>query len=157
MVLLFVVWLSTRRDVHSAPPIATMSSDSDKEVEEEEGVEEEDEDNFPHLSSGSSTGEENGNLFTFPSIQILPEFHCKKHFLYEFFLFARIIRGETQLCQFLHQRTSQGKIVLILNSMSPDQRRPLNIAALSHFLSVLRAVQRVRAQARGRGAAGPGG
>ncbi|XP_017555318.1 mitogen-activated protein kinase-binding protein 1 isoform X2 [Pygocentrus nattereri] len=53
--------VSTRRDVHSAPPIATMSSDSDKEAEEEEGIEEEDEDNFPHLSSGSSTGEENGS------------------------------------------------------------------------------------------------
>lgn len=57
--------LSTRRDVHSAPAIGTMSSDSDKEPEEEEGIEEEDEYNFPHLSSGSSTGEETGNLFDF--------------------------------------------------------------------------------------------
>lgn len=40
-----------------------MSSDSDKEPEEEEGIEEEDEYNFPHLSSGSSTGEETGNFF----------------------------------------------------------------------------------------------
>ncbi|KAI4882938.1 hypothetical protein NFI96_015614 [Prochilodus magdalenae] len=59
MVLLFV--LSTRKDVQSVPRTATMSSDSDKEAEEEEGIEEEDEDNFPHLSSGSSTGEENGS------------------------------------------------------------------------------------------------
>ncbi|XP_072545475.1 mitogen-activated protein kinase-binding protein 1 isoform X2 [Salminus brasiliensis] len=52
--------ISTRREVCSAPAIGTMSSDSDKEAEEEEGIEEEDEDNFAHLSSGSSTGEENG-------------------------------------------------------------------------------------------------
>lgn len=37
-----------------------MSSDSDKDVEEEEGIEDEDE-MFPHMSSGSSTGEETGN------------------------------------------------------------------------------------------------
>ncbi|XP_022528685.2 mitogen-activated protein kinase-binding protein 1 isoform X1 [Astyanax mexicanus] len=49
-----------RKEVYSAPAIGTMSSDSDKEAEEEEGIEEEDEDNFVHLSSGSSTGEENG-------------------------------------------------------------------------------------------------
>ncbi|MCJ8736812.1 hypothetical protein PDJAM_G00016700 [Pangasius djambal] len=53
--------VSTRREVHSAPPIGTMSSDSDKEPEEEDGIEEEDECNFPHLSSGSSTGEETGS------------------------------------------------------------------------------------------------
>ncbi|XP_058255005.1 mitogen-activated protein kinase-binding protein 1 isoform X2 [Hemibagrus wyckioides] len=53
--------VSTRRDVHSAPAIGTMSSDSDKEPEEEEVIEEEDEYNFPHLSSGSSTGEETGS------------------------------------------------------------------------------------------------
>ncbi|KAF4084126.1 hypothetical protein AMELA_G00125290 [Ameiurus melas] len=53
--------VSTRREVHSAPAIGTMSSDSDKEPEEEEGIEEEDEYNFPHLSSGSSTGEETGS------------------------------------------------------------------------------------------------
>ncbi len=38
-----------------------MSSDSDKDVEEEEGIEEEDE-MFPHLSSGSSGGEDTGNV-----------------------------------------------------------------------------------------------
>lgn len=51
--------LSTRREVHSAP---AMYSDSDKEPEEEEGIEEEYEYNFPHLSSGSSTGEETGKF-----------------------------------------------------------------------------------------------
>lgn len=49
--------------MHSAPAIGTMSSDSDKEPEEEECIEEEDENNFPRLSSGSSTGEETGNSF----------------------------------------------------------------------------------------------
>ncbi|XP_057199501.1 mitogen-activated protein kinase-binding protein 1 isoform X2 [Triplophysa rosa] len=49
--------VSTRRDVHSAPVIGTMSSDSDKDVEEEEGIEEEDE-MFPQLSS---SGEETGS------------------------------------------------------------------------------------------------
>lgn len=49
--------------MHSAPAVGTMSSESDKEPEEEEGIEEEDEYAFPHLSSGSSTGEETGNLF----------------------------------------------------------------------------------------------
>ncbi|XP_062864086.1 mitogen-activated protein kinase-binding protein 1 [Trichomycterus rosablanca] len=48
---------SPRKEVHSAPAVGTIFSDSDKEVEEEEGIEEEDE--FPHPSSGSSTGEEN--------------------------------------------------------------------------------------------------
>ncbi|KAK3537221.1 hypothetical protein QTP70_003379 [Hemibagrus guttatus] len=57
--------VSIKKDVHSAPAIGTMSSDSDKEPEEEEGIEEEDEYNFPHLSSDSSTGEETGNLFDF--------------------------------------------------------------------------------------------
>ncbi|XP_073784304.1 mitogen-activated protein kinase-binding protein 1 isoform X10 [Danio rerio] len=47
--------LSARKEIHSAPVIGTMSSDSDKDVEEEEGIEEEDE-MFPHLSSGSSAG-----------------------------------------------------------------------------------------------------
>lgn len=51
---------STRKEIHSAPVIGTMSSDSDKDVEEEEGIEDEDE-MFPHMSSGSSTGEETGN------------------------------------------------------------------------------------------------
>ncbi|XP_046873401.1 mitogen-activated protein kinase-binding protein 1 [Hypomesus transpacificus] len=52
--------LSTRRDIHSAPPIVTMSSDSDKELEEEEGIEEEDEEDLisPYTVSGSSPGEE---------------------------------------------------------------------------------------------------
>lgn len=49
--------------MHSAPAIRTMSSDSDKEPEEEEGIEDEDEYNFPHLCSGSSSTEETGNLF----------------------------------------------------------------------------------------------
>ncbi|XP_012682239.2 mitogen-activated protein kinase-binding protein 1 isoform X2 [Clupea harengus] len=51
--------LSMRREVHSAPAIATMSSDSDKE----EGIEEEDEEElaYPITSSGSSTGEDNGS------------------------------------------------------------------------------------------------
>ncbi|XP_067223200.1 mitogen-activated protein kinase-binding protein 1 isoform X3 [Chanodichthys erythropterus] len=52
--------LSTRKEIHSAPVIGTMSSDSDKDVEEEEGIEDEDE-MFPHMSSGSSTGEETGS------------------------------------------------------------------------------------------------
>ncbi|XP_016129509.1 mitogen-activated protein kinase-binding protein 1 isoform X1 [Sinocyclocheilus grahami] len=52
--------LGTRKENHSAPVIGTMSSDSDKDVEEEEGIEEEDE-MFPHLSSGSSGGEETGS------------------------------------------------------------------------------------------------
>ncbi|XP_073683651.1 mitogen-activated protein kinase-binding protein 1 [Garra rufa] len=52
--------LSTRKEIHSAPVIGIMSSDSDKDVEEEEGIEEEDE-MFPHLSSGSSAGEETGS------------------------------------------------------------------------------------------------
>ncbi|XP_056333676.1 mitogen-activated protein kinase-binding protein 1 isoform X2 [Danio aesculapii] len=52
--------LSTRKEIHSAPVIGTMSSDSDKDVEEEEGIEEEDE-MFPHLSSGSSAGEDTGS------------------------------------------------------------------------------------------------
>ncbi|XP_051502996.1 mitogen-activated protein kinase-binding protein 1-like isoform X2 [Myxocyprinus asiaticus] len=52
--------LSTRREIHSAPVIANMSSDSDKDVEEEECIEEEDE-MFPHLSSGSSASEETGS------------------------------------------------------------------------------------------------
>ncbi|XP_077095070.1 mitogen-activated protein kinase-binding protein 1 isoform X2 [Siphateles boraxobius] len=47
--------LSTRKEIHSAPVIGTMSSDSDKDVEEEEGVEDEDE-MFPRLSSGEETG-----------------------------------------------------------------------------------------------------
>lgn len=49
--------------MHSTPAICTMSSDSDKEPEEEEVIEDEDEYNFPYLCSGSSTGEETGNLF----------------------------------------------------------------------------------------------
>uniref|UniRef100_A0A4W5R4L5 Mitogen-activated protein kinase binding protein 1 n=1 Tax=Hucho hucho TaxID=62062 RepID=A0A4W5R4L5_9TELE len=51
--------LSTRREVHSTPPIVTMSSDSDKEVEEE-GIEEEDEEErvSPYMVSGCSPGEE---------------------------------------------------------------------------------------------------
>lgn len=53
--------------MHSASAIGTMSSDSDKEPEEEEGIEEEDEYNFRHLSSGSSTGDEAGNLFALVS------------------------------------------------------------------------------------------
>ncbi|XP_073784303.1 mitogen-activated protein kinase-binding protein 1 isoform X9 [Danio rerio] len=52
--------LSARKEIHSAPVIGTMSSDSDKDVEEEEGIEEEDE-MFPHLSSGSSAGEDTGS------------------------------------------------------------------------------------------------
>ncbi|XP_051579390.1 mitogen-activated protein kinase-binding protein 1-like isoform X2 [Myxocyprinus asiaticus] len=52
--------LSTRREIHSAPVTGTMSSDSDKDVEEEECIEEEDE-MFPHLSSGSSASEETGS------------------------------------------------------------------------------------------------
>ncbi|XP_026142279.1 mitogen-activated protein kinase-binding protein 1 isoform X1 [Carassius auratus] len=52
--------LSTRKEIHSPPVIGIMSSDSDKDVEEEEGIEEEDE-MFPHLSSGSSGGEETGS------------------------------------------------------------------------------------------------
>ncbi|ROJ78807.1 Mitogen-activated protein kinase-binding protein 1 [Anabarilius grahami] len=52
--------LSTRKEIHSAPVIGIMSSDSDKDVEEEEGIEDEDE-MFPHMSSGSSTGEETGS------------------------------------------------------------------------------------------------
>ncbi|XP_051723253.1 mitogen-activated protein kinase-binding protein 1 isoform X2 [Ctenopharyngodon idella] len=52
--------LSTKKENHSAPVIGTMSSDSDKDVEEEEGIEDEDE-MFPHMSSGSSTGEETGS------------------------------------------------------------------------------------------------
>lgn len=51
--------------MHSAPALGTMSSDSDKEPEEEECITEEDEHNFPHLSSGSSTGEDTGKLFAF--------------------------------------------------------------------------------------------
>ncbi|KAL2099090.1 hypothetical protein ACEWY4_005570 [Coilia grayii] len=54
--------LSMRREVQSAPAIGTMSSDSDKEAEEEEGIEEEDEElAYPLTSSGSSTGEDNGS------------------------------------------------------------------------------------------------
>ncbi|XP_014066722.1 mitogen-activated protein kinase-binding protein 1 isoform X5 [Salmo salar] len=51
--------LSTRREVHSTPPIVTMSSDSDKEVEEE-GIEEEDEEErvSPYMVSGCSAGED---------------------------------------------------------------------------------------------------
>lgn len=60
MCLLF--YISTRRDVHSVPVIGTMSSDSDKDVEEEEGIEEEDE-MFPQLSS---SGEETGNSSDIP-------------------------------------------------------------------------------------------
>ncbi|XP_016342737.1 mitogen-activated protein kinase-binding protein 1-like isoform X2 [Sinocyclocheilus anshuiensis] len=52
--------LSARNEIHSAPVIGTMSSDSDKDVEEEEGIEEEDE-MFPRMSSGSSGGEETGS------------------------------------------------------------------------------------------------
>ncbi|XP_070985027.1 mitogen-activated protein kinase-binding protein 1-like isoform X4 [Oncorhynchus clarkii lewisi] len=50
--------LSTRREVHITPPIVTMSSDSDKEVEEE-GIEEEDEEErvSPYMVSGCSAGE----------------------------------------------------------------------------------------------------
>ena len=57
-----VCFCSTRRDIHSAPPIVTMSSDSDKELEEEEGIEEEDEEDLisPYTVSGSSPGEETG-------------------------------------------------------------------------------------------------
>ncbi|KAK7142695.1 hypothetical protein R3I94_012145 [Phoxinus phoxinus] len=47
--------LGTRKEIHSAPVIGTMSSDSDKDVEEEEGIEDEDE-MFPRLSSGEETG-----------------------------------------------------------------------------------------------------
>ncbi|XP_073726086.1 mitogen-activated protein kinase-binding protein 1 isoform X2 [Misgurnus anguillicaudatus] len=47
--------IGTRKEVHSAPIIGTMSSDSDKDVEEEEGIEEEDE-MFTHLSSSEETG-----------------------------------------------------------------------------------------------------
>lgn len=90
--------LSTRRDVHSAPAIGTMSSDSDKEPEEEEGIEEEDEYNFPHLSSGSSTGEETGNLFDFicfwNSLPLTVSF-SELYKIYCLFMFIRIIRGET--------------------------------------------------------------
>ncbi|KAK6304673.1 hypothetical protein J4Q44_G00252590 [Coregonus suidteri] len=52
--------LSTRREVHSTPPIVTMSSDSDKDLEEEEGIEEEDEEDriSPYMVSGCSAGEE---------------------------------------------------------------------------------------------------
>ncbi|KAM9466086.1 mitogen-activated protein kinase-binding protein 1 isoform 2-T2 [Clarias gariepinus] len=53
--------VSPRREVHNAPALGTMSSDSDKEPEEEECITEEDENNFPHLSSGSSTGEDTGS------------------------------------------------------------------------------------------------
>ncbi|XP_047677373.1 mitogen-activated protein kinase-binding protein 1 isoform X3 [Tachysurus fulvidraco] len=53
--------VSIRKDVHSAPAVGTMFLDSDKEPEEEEVIEEEDEYNFPHRSSGSSTGEETGS------------------------------------------------------------------------------------------------
>lgn len=49
------VCISTRKEIHSAPVIGTMSSDSDKDVEEEEGIEDEDE-MFPRLSSGEETG-----------------------------------------------------------------------------------------------------
>ncbi|XP_050989162.1 mitogen-activated protein kinase-binding protein 1 isoform X4 [Labeo rohita] len=52
--------LSTSKEIHSVRVIGTMSSDSDKDVEEEEGIEEEDE-MFPHLSSGSSAGEDTGS------------------------------------------------------------------------------------------------
>ncbi|TRZ00658.1 hypothetical protein DNTS_012998 [Danionella cerebrum] len=52
--------LSARKEIHSDPVIGIMSSDSDKDVEEEEGIEEEDE-MFPHLSSGSSAGEDTGS------------------------------------------------------------------------------------------------
>lgn len=56
-----MVCISTRKEIRCAPVIGTMSSDSDKDVEEEEGIEEEDE-MFPHLSSGSSGGEDTGNV-----------------------------------------------------------------------------------------------
>lgn len=62
MCLLF--HFSTRRDVHSAPVIGTMSSDSDKDVEEEDGIEEEDE-MFPQLSS---SGEETGKSSDTPQL-----------------------------------------------------------------------------------------
>ncbi|XP_059374553.1 mitogen-activated protein kinase-binding protein 1-like isoform X3 [Carassius carassius] len=44
---------STRKKIHSAPVIGTMLSDSDKDLEEDEM--------FPHMSSGSSSGEETGS------------------------------------------------------------------------------------------------
>ncbi|XDV42859.1 hypothetical protein PO909_011451, partial [Leuciscus waleckii] len=47
--------LGTRKEIHSAPVIGIMSSDSDKDVEEEEGIEDDDE-MFPRLSSGEETG-----------------------------------------------------------------------------------------------------
>ncbi|XP_067312024.1 mitogen-activated protein kinase-binding protein 1 isoform X4 [Pseudorasbora parva] len=47
--------IGTRKEIHSAPVIGTMSSDSDKDVEEEEGIEDEDE-MFPPMSSGEETG-----------------------------------------------------------------------------------------------------
>ncbi|TSO25185.1 Mitogen-activated protein kinase-binding protein 1 [Bagarius yarrelli] len=53
--------VSHRGEVHSVPVLGPISSDSDKELEEEEVIEEEDNYNFPHLSSGSSTGEETGS------------------------------------------------------------------------------------------------
>lgn len=78
-----------------AQAVGTMSSESDKEPEEEEG-----EYNFPHLSSGSSTGEETGNLFAplssvwnFLALSIILSELCK----YTAFMFIRIIRGEARL------------------------------------------------------------
>lgn len=59
-IICFLVYISTSKEIHSVRVIGTMSSDSDKDVEEEEGIEEEDE-MFPHLSSGSSAGEDTGN------------------------------------------------------------------------------------------------
>ncbi|XP_018619681.1 mitogen-activated protein kinase-binding protein 1 isoform X2 [Scleropages formosus] len=59
--------VSLRREVHSAPLLTAISSDSDKDVEED-GIEEEDEDEEVldeislHMSSGSSTGDETGNV-----------------------------------------------------------------------------------------------
>ncbi|XP_026085579.1 mitogen-activated protein kinase-binding protein 1-like isoform X3 [Carassius auratus] len=44
---------STRKKIHSDPVIGTMLSDSDKDLEEDEM--------FPHMSSGSSGGEETGS------------------------------------------------------------------------------------------------
>ncbi|XP_046712603.1 mitogen-activated protein kinase-binding protein 1 isoform X3 [Silurus meridionalis] len=53
--------VSTRREVLRVPAVGIMSSDSDKDLEEEEGIEEEDEYNSTQISSGSSTGEETGS------------------------------------------------------------------------------------------------
>ncbi|CAB1335470.1 unnamed protein product, partial [Coregonus sp. 'balchen'] len=52
-----------RREVHSTPPIVTMSSDSDKDLEEEEGIEEEDEEDriSPYMVSGCNTSDEKHN------------------------------------------------------------------------------------------------